>query len=168
MKQKRYLIAFFGGILLILGDQFTKFLAVKYLQSGNTVELISGVFEFNYTINKGAAFGILQNHQGLFAILTVCVLVCVLVLYHKIPMQTRYLPLQVVLVFLIAGAVGNLIDRVRLGYVVDFLYFKLINFPVFNVADCYVTISAVFLVILLVFYYKEEDMEFIICKDTES
>jgi signal peptidase II len=159
------LIAFLGGILLILGDQFTKSLAVQYLQSGNTVELIPGVFELNYTINKGAAFGILQNHQVLFMILTVCVLVCLVVLYCKIPMQMRYRPLQIVLVFLIAGAIGNLIDRCYLGYVVDFLYFKLINFPIFNVADCYVTVSAVVLVALLLFYYREEDMELILCKD---
>jgi signal peptidase II len=77
----------------------------------------------------------------------------------------RYRPLQIVLVFLIAGAIGNLIDRCYLGYVVDFLYFKLIDFPIFNVADCYVTVSAVVLVALLLFYYREEDMELILCKD---
>ena len=57
-----------------------------------------------------------------------------------------------------AGAVGNMIDRISQGYVVDFLYFKLINFPIFNVADCYVTIAAACLVILIMFYYKDEDM----------
>ena len=57
-----------------------------------------------------------------------------------------------------AGAAGNMIDRVRQGFVVDFLYFKLIDFPIFNVADCYVTLSALGLVLLIIFYYKDEDM----------
>ena len=61
-----------------------------------------------------------------------------------------------------AGAVGNFIDRMSNGYVVDFFYFKLINFPVFNVADIYVTLSAVFLVILLLFKYKEEDLNVLV------
>jgi signal peptidase II len=65
------------------------------------------------------------------------------------------------LVFIAAGAIGNLIDRVRLDYVVDFFYFSLINFPIFNVADIYVTFAAVVLVILLLFVYKEEDLEFL-------
>ena len=62
-------------------------------------------------------------------------------------------------VFIVSGALGNLIDRVRLGYVVDFFYFELIDFPVFNVADIFVTVSAVLLAVLLLLYYKEEDLE---------
>ena len=60
-----------------------------------------------------------------------------------------------------AGAVGNMIDRVSQGYVVDFLYFKLINFPVFNVADIYVTVSVVCFAVLILFYYKEDDFSFL-------
>ena len=60
-----------------------------------------------------------------------------------------------------AGAIGNMIDRIRFDYVVDFIYFVLINFPIFNVADIYVTVSTVILVILLLFVYKEEDLSFI-------
>ena len=67
----------------------------------------------------------------------------------------------VILIFLMAGAVGNLIDRASQQYVVDFLYFKLINFPIFNVADIYVTCSAIALMILGIFYYKDEDIEMI-------
>ena len=67
-------------------------------------------------------------------------------------------PLAVCLMLIASGAVGNMIDRITLSYVVDFLYFSLINFPIFNVADCYVTCSAVGLVLLIMFYYKDEDM----------
>jgi signal peptidase II len=76
--------------------------------------------------------------------------------YHKI-----YIKLHVALVFIAGGAIGNLIDRLRLNYVVDFFYFKIINFPVFNVADIYVTCAAAALVIMLMFVYNESDLEFL-------
>ena len=79
-------------------------------------------------------------------------------LIYKMPSDGKYRPLAVCLMMISAGAVGNMIDRVSQGYVVDFLYFKLINFPIFNVADCYVTIGAACLVFLIMFYYKDEDM----------
>ncbi len=72
-----------------------------------------------------------------------------------------YTKLHITLVFIASGAIGNLIDRIRNDYVVDFLYFSLIDFPIFNVADIYVTLSSVFLVILLLFVYKETDLEFL-------
>ena len=67
-------------------------------------------------------------------------------------------------VFIASGAIGNLIDRIVLKYVVDFLYFELIDFPVFNIADCYITISVIILAIMLIFYYKEEDIDLILKK----
>lgn len=69
--------------------------------------------------------------------------------------------MKLIFVFIMAGAIGNMIDRFTLKYVVDFLYFSLINFPIFNIADCYVTVSAILLFALAIFYYKEEDMAFI-------
>ena len=74
------------------------------------------------------------------------------------------MPLQWIGIFLSAGAVGNLIDRLFRGFVVDFIYFKIIHFPVFNVADIYVTVSSVLLICLLFFYYKEDDFEFLSLK----
>ena len=74
-------------------------------------------------------------------------------------MERKYLPLRACAVLIAAGAVGNFIDRIRLGYVVDFLYFKLIDFPIFNVADIYVTVSTALFIVLLCFYYKEEDID---------
>ena len=70
-------------------------------------------------------------------------------------------PLRVVLVMICAGAAGNFIDRVSQGYVVDFIYFELINFPVFNVADIFVTVGAALLVVLILFYYKDSDFDFL-------
>lgn len=155
---KKIVIAVAAILALVGIDQWTKSLAVAKLQS--PIELIKGVFEFAYVENRGAAFGILQNHQMMFAAFTVIVVILIFAFYLKIPQGKKYLPLNISLVVLIAGAIGNFIDRIYLGYVVDFLYFKLINFPVFNVADIYVTCSAFLLVILVMFVYKEEDLKF--------
>ena len=73
------------------------------------------------------------------------------------PENRRYLPLRSCAVLLCAGAVGNMIDRVRLGYVIDFFYFRLIDFPIFNVADCYVVAACIVFALLVLFYYREED-----------
>lgn len=155
---KKIVIAVVAILVLVGIDQWTKSLAVAKLQT--SVELIKGVFEFTYVENRGAAFGILQNHQMMFAAFTVIVVILIFAFYLKIPQGKKYLPLNISLVVLMAGAIGNFIDRTYLGYVVDFLYFKLINFPVFNVADIYVTCSAFLLVILVMFVYKEEDLKF--------
>ena len=76
--------------------------------------------------------------------------------------QKKYMPLRICSILLIAGAVGNLIDRVRLNYVIDFFYFKLIDFPIFNVADCYVVVACIIFAFLILFYYKEDsDFDFL-------
>ena len=80
---------------------------------------------------------------------------------YKMPEEKKYRILHVLLSLIAAGAIGNMIDRIRLDYVVDFIYFVLINFPIFNVADIYVSLSTVALVFLLLFYYKENDLSFI-------
>ena len=100
----------------------------------------------------------MQEKQLFFFLIAVLVLGAVAYLIWKMPPEGRYRPLAVCLMMISAGAVGNMIDRVSQGYVVDFLYFKLINFPIFNVADCYVTVGAACLVFLIMFYYKDEDM----------
>ena len=88
-------------------------------------------------------------------------ILCVGLLYilGKMPKTNKNLPLNYIIVFLVAGAIGNYIDRIMNHYVVDFIYVSLINFPVFNVADCYVTVSVILLFVLIMFYYKDEDLE---------
>lgn len=146
-------------ILLIVLDQVTKSMAVKYLQGQDAIELIPGVFELRYLENRGAAFGILQNQQLFFIILTWAVIGLMFYILLRLPSERKYMPLHIVTLLLISGAAGNLIDRMMQNYVVDFLYFKLIDFPIFNVADCYVTVSAAVFFILLLFIYKEEDLD---------
>ena len=74
-------------------------------------------------------------------------------------MTKKYAPLRICAIFILAGGLGNFIDRVRLNYVVDFFYFELIDFPIFNVADIYVTVTMFVLLYLIFFYYKEEDLD---------
>lgn len=156
---KRGIKMFIGCVLLILLDQVTKLLALQNLKGQNPVTLIPDVFQLLYVENRGAAFGILQNRQWVFLIITVIVLAALVWALPKIPQERHFLPFTLCLCFIGAGAVGNMIDRIFRGYVVDFFYFKLIDFPVFNVADIYVTTAAVILIVLIVFLYKEEDFD---------
>ena len=146
-------------IILIAIDQYTKILAVRYLGGGRRIPLINGVLELTYVENRGAAFGIFQNGTLILSVTSAIAVAVFIYLYFRIPDESRFRPLRVILVFLTAGAAGNLIDRVMLHYVRDFIYFSLIDFPVFNVADMYVTVSVFFLLILLLFVYKDEDLD---------
>ena len=143
--------------LLIAADQVTKLLTLHYLSGGRDVVLIPGVLRLTYVENRGAAFGILQGKTVLFLLLTVVILLFLARCYLKLLPERRYRLLRILCTAVGAGAVGNLIDRMRLGFVVDMIYFELIHFPVFNVADCYITVSAFVLVAAILFYYKDDD-----------
>ena len=158
---KHYLTAFIVIAAGVILDQWSKYMAVLHLQGTDGVDLIPGVFRLTYLENRGAAYGVLQGQQWFFYIITAVILVAVLLVYRRMPAGRKFLPLRVCAVLIVSGALGNLIDRVGQGYVVDFFYFELIDFPVFNVADIFVTVSAVLLAVLLLLYYKEEDLEYI-------
>ena len=119
------------------------------------------MFVFSYLRNSGAAWGMLSGKINLFLVFTVIVMLIVTYVIINLPATRKYMPLLITCTLLVSGAVGNFIDRVRFGYVRDFIYFKLINFPVFNVADCYVTVSVALLIILILFVYKEDDFGFL-------
>ena len=148
--------------LLVLIDQWTKRLAVLGLKGQEPFLIVEDVLEFRYFENTGAAWGMLKNKQILFYVLTV--IFCVVVVYeiYRLHKEIRYMPFVYTLTFLAAGAVGNFIDRLTNQYVVDFIYFKLINFPIFNVADCYITVSVVIMLLLMFFYYTDEEFDKII------
>lgn len=148
-------------LVLIAIDQATKYLAIEHLMNQKPYVIWEGVFELHYLENRGAAFGLLQGQKIFFVLITVIILAVIVYVLVKAPYQKLYTKLHITLVFIAGGAVGNLIDRLRYDYVVDFLYFSLINFPIFNVADIYVTLASIYLVILLLFVYKESDLEFL-------
>ena len=154
-----YITALISVVVLVCIDQFTKYLVVGHLKDRPAYVLIRNIFQLEYLENRGAAFGILQNQRVFFYISVLLITAAVIWFYSKVPMERKYLPLRICAVLILSGAFGNCIDRIRLNYVVDFLYFKLINFPIFNVADIYVTVAAFLLVILILIYYKEDDLE---------
>ena len=127
---KKYLSAIIGAFVLIFIDQYTKILALTHLKDQDPFVIWDGVFELCYLENRGAAFGILQNQQLFFIVMTTVVMCLLTYIFLKIPMNRRYHLLHGILVLLFAGAVGNWIDRLINGYVVDFFYFKLIDFPI--------------------------------------
>lgn len=159
------------GFILVIGvlaltwlDQWTKALAVEHLKDNASIVLLPGIFELQYLENTGAAFGILNNQLWFFYIVTIVMSSVIIWVYFKLPKTRYYLPVHMILIFLVAGALGNFIDRVSNHYVIDFFYFSLINFPIFNVADIYVTVGVALLCVLILFIYKEEDFEFLFQK----
>ena len=155
-------------ILLILLDQLTKIWAVVRLKDQPAISLIRGVFELQYLENRGSAFGMMQGARVFFIISTIVLFLLVCVIYIRIPKEKMYLPLRVIAVLFLAGAAGNFIDRVRQGFVVDFFYFSLINFPIFNVADIYVTVSMIVLILLCAFYYHDHEIDVLFSKSKKD
>ncbi len=148
----------FAMLMLVLLDQAAKYLAVQYLKNAPAIPIIPGVFELVYLENRGAAFGILQGQKTFLIGMTILTVTALVYMYIRIPKERHYVLLHLLLILLIPGAIGNFIDRCVHQYVIDFFYFKLIDFPVFNIADIYVSAATVLLVVLFCFYYKEEDI----------
>ena len=146
---KKALTGIILSVILIVIDQVTKLMAIHGLMNQQPFVIWDGVFELHYLENRGAAFGILQGKKIFFVVFTLIVLCLIAYLYLKrIPDEKKFRPMDGICILFFAGALGNFIDRVFRNYVVDFFYFKLIDFPVFNVADIYVTVAAFAMIIL--------------------
>ena len=162
MKKIYYIILdFLMLILFVAADQITKNYAVIKLKNQPAYNLIDGILEFNYLENKGAAFGMLQNQKVFFVFVALIFIGVIAFVIVRIPLKKKYRSLHLLLVMISAGAIGNLIDRLRYDYVVDFIYLVFINFPIFNVADILVTVSTIILIIQILFVYKENDFNFL-------
>lgn len=154
-RKLRFPIAVCLWGLLVFLDQYTKYLAARFLKPAGSVPLIPRVLELRYLENRGAAFGMLQNWQWIFILSAcVCVIACAWI-GLRLSAENRHTASQICLAVLSAGAAGNLIDRAMHGYVIDFIYISLIRFPVFNLADVCVSLSTAALVILVLFVYRE-------------
>lgn len=156
---KKYISGFLAFLVMIGLDQWAKMLAVETLKGSGEKKILGEVFVLQYLENHGAAFGILQGKQILLAVITGIILLAVIYLYIKTPFKRKFYIQQLMTLMLAAGAVGNMYDRIVHGYVIDFLYVKLIDFPIFNIADCYVVAAAIILAVLFGFVYNEEDLE---------
>ena len=151
-----YIIAIAAMLLLTALDQFTKYLAVLHLKPVGSIPILENIFYLSYVENQGAAFGLLQGYRWFFVVLTVVLLYLGGYYYQKLPKGTVYRWVRLAIILIGAGAVGNCIDRARNGYVVDFLYFSPINFPVFNVADICVVCGTILLAMLMLFFIRED------------
>ena len=160
-KQKRRMLVLLPVFLLVLLDQLTKKAAVMYLKGKDAFSLIPGVFELQYLENRGAAFGALQNQRWFFILVVFLVLAALIWCFLRLPEEKHYRPLAILSILIAAGAIGNMIDRILNGYVIDFFYFSLIDFPIFNVADIYVTLSMLTLFLLIFTFYKDDDFSFL-------
>ena len=162
-RQKHSLLYYLAGLIwtaaLVVLDQKIKAYVVAELKDGSGASLLPGFLRLEYVENRGMAFGLLQDARVFFILVTLIVLVFFLLAYHAIPEKKRFVPLSGALVLLSAGALGNFIDRLTLGYVVDYLKLEFVSFPVFNLADCFLTWTCVALVILLLFVYRNQDLE---------
>ena len=145
-----YIIVF---ALILLADQITKYYISNHFIPLNSVSLFGDFIYLTFVKNAGAAFGVLQNYQHLFIIVTSAILLIVLIYFFYSPRKDVFL--KVSLVMIMAGGVGNLIDRIRQGYVIDFIDLKF--WPVFNVSDMSVVIGSILLMYYILFKYKDED-----------
>lgn len=158
-RTQYYVLGFLCTLLGFVLDRATK-IAATGLKGTSDFILIPGVLQFHYLENTGAAFSLLNGQFTFFFIVTPVLCALILFVLAKLPYDNkRYFPLWIIGFLMLAGALGNLVDRICYRYVIDFIYFSLINFPVFNVADIYVTCGIIVFVLLYIFYYKDNELE---------
>lgn len=149
VKQIIWQIPMLLGLIGI--DQWVKEWIYHNLKGQEPIVWIKGVFELTYVENRGAAFGMLSGWSWLFYVLTPLSLVLIAYLLYKVSREKKYRIAQLCCLLIMAGAIGNFIDRAVRGFVVDMFYFKLINFAVFNVADSYIVVGMILLAGMILF-----------------
>lgn len=161
MKLKKHplILSLITLCILMLADQYTKFLAISRLKGQEPFVIIEKVLEFSYLENTGAAFSSFEGKQAFLIALTSLVIFILVWKYMTLPKGRRFLPIRLCMLLILSGAGGNLLDRLTRNYVVDFVYFVPIDFPKFNVADIYITVGVAVLAFLLFFYYTEEEFD---------
>ena len=149
---------YFFMVLCVLGitaaDQLSKYLVVQNIPLYSDVPVINGLFHLTYVQNTGAAFSMFQGMQWMFLVLFAILTVVVVWDFAKQHMPFTQLE-RWLIVCIYGGGLGNMIDRVRLGYVVDMIEVEFMNFAVFNVADCFITCGCILLMLHLIFFNKE-------------
>ena len=171
MRKERGLLLAVNAIitgLLIFFDQFTKYLALTKLKGEEAIVLIQDVLELDYLENRGSAFGMFQNQKVFLLASGFVFLAFILYFMLKIPIEKKYLLIHLCLTGILAGGIGNMIDRFRFGFVVDFISFVLIHFPIFNVADCYIVVSVILLMLEILFVLKDDDLSFLSFKKSKE
>ena len=141
-----------AAIIVVL-DQFSKYMVLTNLEH-QVVHIIPGLIDFVYVENTGAAFSILSENTGILGVISI--LFCIGVLAYWYFKKPEHILMKLSLTMLFAGALGNAIDRIARGYVIDFIETVFIDFPVFNVADIAITCGAAIMAIYIIFFDKDE------------
>lgn len=146
-------IVLIGAVLSVIIDQVIKYNVVLYLKPVADVEVIPGLFNLTYLENRGAAFGFLADQRCFFIVMTAVAMVVLLVILFRFKHHNFISYTAVSLI--IGGGIGNLIDRILNGFVVDYLHISFFP-PIFNFADCCVVVGTLFLFIFIFFFYGKE------------
>ena len=142
------------ALFIVAADQFTKFLTVANIALGEELPFLPGLLQFTYVQNTGAAFSSFEGQQWLFALIFAVFTGLILWEYYKKPMGfSKFERWCIAAIY--GGGLGNMIDRVRMGYVVDMIETTFMDFPVFNVADCFITCGCALLMVHLALFNKE-------------
>ncbi|MEA4972792.1 Lipoprotein signal peptidase [bioreactor metagenome] len=150
------IISVIVAAVLVIIDQIAKYMALTKLKPIGNITFIKGFMDFTFVENRGAAFGILNGQTWLLLLLAIAICVILIVVIRKLPHTRDYDYLRASFVLILAGAVGNIIDRVARGYVTDFFEFTFFSFPVFNMADIYVVVGTIAMAFIVLFVIKEE------------
>ena len=142
--------------LFVVSDRLTKYLAVKYLMPIGSAKVLDGIFNLTYVENTGVAFGLFQNMHMIIVPLNILIVALCAILMIKALKNNKSL-FAFSLNLIISGAIGNIIDKICYGYVVDFLEFAFIDFPVFNLADIFVCVGA-FMAAAVILFTKDGDI----------
>ncbi|WP_342774531.1 signal peptidase II [Biomaibacter acetigenes] len=143
----RILDVIFYGLLVLAADQLSKYIIRANMEPHESLPIIKGIFHITYVQNTGAAFSILQGKTYFFTIVSLAIILAIIFFLRKVPPEKRLL--RFVMALVLGGAAGNLIDRFRFGYVVDFFDFRI--WPVFNIADSAIVVGVIILAYLIAF-----------------
>ena len=158
MKIRKFFGPLVFVLLLAVLDQVSKYLASTHLMFGEDVVVIRNILSFTYHENAGAAFGLFQGGRWFFLVFAVIIIGIIAYYYNNLPEGKIYSFIRFSLILILAGAVGNSVDRLINGFVVDFLQFDFIDFPIFNVADIFVVCGTFLMAVMVLFFVKDEDM----------
>ena len=147
------------AVTLII-DQISKYMIRSSMALGDSRDVIPGIFQIYYHENTGATWGMLKGQTVFFIFMAVVICAVLLFLVFRIPEGKKYIRMHIALSLVFSGAIGNTIDRIAKKSVTDFIYAKIIDFPIFNIADTYIVIATFWLIIQVLFIFKDEDLAF--------
>ncbi len=161
---QRYIIPVLSLIVMVALDQWTKLLTLKHVAGTDGFYIIDKILRIYFVKNEGMAWGMLQNKQIIFIIITPIVIAFLMMIYYRLPFEKKFILARICVLLLTGGAIGNLIDRIFRGelfhgYVVDMIYVEIIDFPVFNIADSFITVGFAMMIFSIFCVYKEKDFD---------